>query len=237
MKTITIRLTSPLQSYGNEAKFNRRTSYYYPSKSAVIGMIAASLGYKRESNQIDNLKKLKFAIRIDQPAQTLTDFQVVEYHKSPTTLTKKVTYRNYLQDAVYIVAISSDDDMIIDQIKYALKHPKFQIYLGRKANVPAGILKINDFKNMNPYDVLVNLPWQASAWYQKKHNVEKYSAEIIADADLMNHSQTELVKDEVGSFNRNQRYHIYRAISTTRVSLKNDNYKEDPTNHDIMSFL
>ena len=41
MKTLTIKLTGPLQSYGNEATFSRRTSYHYPSKSAVIGLIAA----------------------------------------------------------------------------------------------------------------------------------------------------------------------------------------------------
>ena len=35
MKTLVIRLTAPLQSYGNEATFNRRTSNYYPSKSDI----------------------------------------------------------------------------------------------------------------------------------------------------------------------------------------------------------
>ncbi|WP_143441692.1 CRISPR-associated protein Cas5, partial [Lactobacillus helveticus] len=47
MKTATIRLTAPLQSYGNQASFNQRTSDNYPSKSAVIGIIAAALGYRR----------------------------------------------------------------------------------------------------------------------------------------------------------------------------------------------
>ena len=49
MKTATIRLTAPLQSYGNSASFNQRTSDSYPTKSAIVGMIAAALGYSRES--------------------------------------------------------------------------------------------------------------------------------------------------------------------------------------------
>lgn len=42
MKTLTIKLTAPLQAYGNEASFERRTSWPGPSKSAIIGMIAAA---------------------------------------------------------------------------------------------------------------------------------------------------------------------------------------------------
>lgn len=236
MKTITIKLTSPLQSYGNEAKFNRRTSYHYPSKSAIVGIIAASFGYKRNDKRIKSLAKLKFAVRIDQPAQTLTDFQVVEYHKSSTNLAKKVTHREYLQDAIYLIAISSDNDELIDQIKYALRHPKFQIYLGRKANVPAGVLQIEEFKNKSIPCVLTEMPWQAAKWYQKRNYSHEYSAEIIGDADLID-GYDSLIRDEIGSFDRNHRYHTYRAISTTRISLKNENYKEDSTNHDIMSFL
>ncbi len=47
MKTLTIRLIAPLQSYGNQATFERRTSDDHPSKSAIIGMIAAAMGYKK----------------------------------------------------------------------------------------------------------------------------------------------------------------------------------------------
>lgn len=51
MKTATIRLTAPLQSYGNPTSFNQRTSDSYPTKSAIVGMIAAALGYSREDNE------------------------------------------------------------------------------------------------------------------------------------------------------------------------------------------
>ncbi len=68
MKTVTIRLTAPLQSYGDEANFDRRTSYDYPSKSAIVGLIAAALGYRRTDARIQTLNQLDYAVRIDQPA-------------------------------------------------------------------------------------------------------------------------------------------------------------------------
>lgn len=81
MKTLTIKLSAPLQAYGNEASFERRTSWQAPSKSAVIGMIAAALGLRRDSEQISELNSLAFAVRIDQPGKIMTDFHTVEWKK------------------------------------------------------------------------------------------------------------------------------------------------------------
>ena len=61
MKTLTIKLTAPLQSYGNEATFERRTTNDYPTKSAVIGMVAAALGYRRADARIASLNELQLA--------------------------------------------------------------------------------------------------------------------------------------------------------------------------------
>lgn len=81
MKTLTIKLKAPLQAYGNEATFGRRTTNPYPTKSAVIGMISASLGYGRNDKRILELNNLSFAVRSDQPGQVVNDFQIVEYAK------------------------------------------------------------------------------------------------------------------------------------------------------------
>ena len=103
MKTLTIKLTAPLQSYGNEASFERRTSWQAPSKSAVIGMIAAALGMRRNDKRICELNNLAFAVRIDQRGKIMTDFHTVEWKKEK----RKLTYRDYYQDAVYVAAVGS----------------------------------------------------------------------------------------------------------------------------------
>jgi len=179
MKTLTIKLTAPLQSYGNEASFARRTTNDYPTKSAVIGMVAAALGYRRTDTRIQDLNTLEFAVRIDQVGRSLTDFQTVEWKQG----TRKITYRDYIQDAIFVVALSSADESLIDEISFALKHPKFQLFLGRRANVPAGPLQLQIFTEETPVAVLQHLTWQAAPWYQHKQHPK--TLVIVADAELI----------------------------------------------------
>lgn len=69
MKTLVIRIAAPLQSYGDPASFEKRTTFRAPSKSAVIGMIGAALGFRRESDDYKSLNDLDFAVRVDQPGE------------------------------------------------------------------------------------------------------------------------------------------------------------------------
>lgn len=236
MKTLTIKLAAPLQSYGNEATFNYRTSYHYPSKSAILGMIAAAMGYRRDDDQhIQQLNQLAIAVRIDQPGTILSDFHIVEYNRKKNE--RKLTYRDYLQDAVFLVAISGKGNQI-DEINEALRHPRFQLSLGRRANVPAGPLKTMIFDDRDPIEILSNVRWQASTWYQRKlRNNHFIDIEIIADAELLPDKRNFLVKDQVGSFSQKGRYHKYRAVVSIHVKLSNDEYRTNDTRHDIMSFL
>ncbi len=235
MKTLTIRLTSPLQSYGNEATFARRTTGDYPSKSAVVGMIAAALGYQRDDQRIMTLNELSFAVRIDQPGRVLTDYQTVEWKKD----TRKVTYRDYLQDAVFVAAVGSDDEQLIDQINVALRHPKFQLFLGRRSNAPAGPLSLQIFPDTDPVSALKNLPWQASRWYQKRNKKRPtWDAEIVSDANLLPKKGSSMVKDQVVSFDQRHRQHGFRAINSGYVDLENPQFEDNmETNHDAMSAL
>lgn len=228
MTVLTIRLASPMQSYGVQASFDRRPSDFHPTKSAVLGMVAAALGYRREDERIEQLNHLSFAVRVDQVGSILTDFQTVEY--DPDKHQKKLTYRDYLQDFVYVVALSSDDDQLIEQIKAALAHPKFQLYLGRRSNPPAGPLKMRSFEDSSVIEILTKrLPWQASSWFQNRVR-GKYTADLFADAALLPDAHSVMTKDLVGSFNQKSRYYHYREVAHMRVQLSGDD-------HDIMSSL
>lgn len=228
MTVLTIRLASPMQSYGVQASFDRRPSDFQPTKSAVLGMIAAALGYRRNDARIQELNRLYFAVRVDQVGSILTDFQIVEY--DPDKHQRKLTYRDYLQDFIYVVALSSDDDQLIEQIKAALAHPKFQLYLGRRSNPPAGPLKMRSFEDSSVIEILTKrLPWQASPWFQNRVR-GKYTADLFADAALLPDVPSVMTKDLVGSFNQKSRYHHYREVAHMRVQLSSDDY-------DVMSFL
>ncbi|AJY61229.1 CRISPR system CASCADE complex protein CasD [Lactobacillus helveticus CIRM-BIA 101] len=241
MKTATIRLTAPLQSYGNQASFNQRTSDNYPSKSAVIGIIAAALGYRRDDARILQLNNLLFAVRIEQSGNMMTEFQTVEYQKSSTKTARKLTYREFIQDAVFMVAIGSDNDHEIEKIVSALKHPKFQLYLGRRSNPPAGPLMIETYDEENPLQVLEKLSWQAEPWYQKRLRAPKFLTRIIADAELNPENNITMIKDKVGSFNQKNRYYQYRpVIIKKKIELDNLEYKSSTdlkTDLDYWSFV
>ena len=44
MSTLLLRLAAPMQSWGISSKFDRRTTNMEPTRSGVIGMLAAAMG-------------------------------------------------------------------------------------------------------------------------------------------------------------------------------------------------
>ena len=48
MATLLLRLAAPLQSWGADSKFEVRKTNREPTKSGVLGLLAAALGYRRE---------------------------------------------------------------------------------------------------------------------------------------------------------------------------------------------
>lgn len=230
MKTLTIKLAAPLQSYGMEASFNERTTQLYPSKSAVLGMIGAALGYRRNDNRLKKLNDLSYAVRVDQPGLVMTDFQNVEYAPNK----RKVTHRQYLQDALFMVAIGSEDEALIEEIKYALRHPIFQIYLGRRSNPVAGVIKTEIVDQSNPVQVLKESTWQAKKWYKiRKSSQKKVSVSIYADAFLLENGEVTMARDLIGSFNQKNRYHQYRGLRKLNVQVENDKYKDQDKEESI----
>ena len=112
MKTVLLKLAGPLQSWGTGSHFETRHTDTHPSKSGVIGMIAAGLGYSRdEDERLDKLNSLSFAVRIDQLGQLLRDYHTAKKYKENGDFERTyVTNRYYLQDAVFVVALCSNDE-------------------------------------------------------------------------------------------------------------------------------
>lgn len=74
MATLLLRLAGPIQSWGVESKFEIRRTINFPTKSGVIGMLAAAFGYSREDS-LDELNRLKFGVRIDREGKLIRDYQ------------------------------------------------------------------------------------------------------------------------------------------------------------------
>ena len=101
MATLLLRLAAPLQSWGSDSKFETRKTDREPTKSGVVGLLAAALGLRRDDTEgLARLNGLRFAVRADQEGSLLVDF-----HTAKSRDTSYVTYRHYLQDAVFLAGL------------------------------------------------------------------------------------------------------------------------------------
>lgn len=135
MSTLLLRLAAPLQAWGLQSKFDRRDTQRAPTKSAVIGLLAAALGLKRDSERIPELAaQLRFGVRIDRAGSLLRD-----YHTAASLKSAYVTHRYYLSDALFLVGLEGEQALLIE-LETALRAPWFPLYLGRRSCPPTGPL-------------------------------------------------------------------------------------------------
>lgn len=147
MKLMKFTLSAPLQSWGEDARWDYRATAVMPTKSAIIGLLGCCLGIFRGDERLNRLDKLlRVAVRADQPGRVMTDYQTVHSLDETPLLTangghrKKgeglVTPKQYLQDARFTVFLWGDEETL-NACFQAMAHPKWAVYLGRKSCVPA----------------------------------------------------------------------------------------------------
>ena len=234
MKTILLKFGGPMQSWGTSSHFETRNTDYYPSKSAVIGVIAASFGYSRdEDEKIRKLNELDFAVRVDQVGLLKKDYQTARRLKKDEPY---VTNRYYLEDAIFVVAISNDDDKWIEEIYTAIKNPYFQPFMGRRS-CPVQPDFVIDMVETGAIEALQNLEWQASDWYKKRNR--NYVADIYADKDLLPESGYTMRNDRVISFSQKERKFgpRFEARTVKTMSTEKDENQSEPEEFDCYGAL
>lgn len=200
MTCLVLRLAGPLQSWGNQSQFNRRETFNYPTKSGVIGLLAAADGRRREDT-IADLLELRFGIRVDQEGIILRDYHTVSddlglrtanVNKKGTQDRKpdrtNVTARYYLQDAVF-VAVVEGPEPLLQGLGDAIRHPQFPLALGRRACPPTQpiVLGVPESETLlwdaDLTAVLATVAWQASFVYRRKARVGSTARLLFAVDD------------------------------------------------------
>ncbi len=163
MPTLLLRLSAPMQSWGVSGRFTVRDTAREPTKSGVIGLLAAALGRPRTAS-VEDLAALRMGVRIDKPGRVEMDYHTAKnvYRANPRARPQEtvVSRRYYLADAAFLVGMESDDDALLSRLHQALRDPQWPLYLGRKAFVPAEPIWLPDGLRAEPLlQALENYPW------------------------------------------------------------------------------
>ena len=132
MSTLLLRFAGPMQAWGTQTRFDVCRTNREPTKSGVIGFLAAALGLRRDA-PLDALAALRFGVRVDREGALLRDYHMVRGEKSTY-----VTTRYYLCDAVFLVGVSGEDEALIQRLADAVCQPAFPLFLGRRSCPPEG---------------------------------------------------------------------------------------------------
>lgn len=165
--TLALVLDSPLQSWGDASQFQRRTTGSHPTKSGVVGLVAAALGIDRkapdEAAQIAPLAALEFtSMRIPRPhprraGRELPVLRLEDYHtigggfdehdpRGRLSIPRKaerggvfgtVVTRRTYLQQARFIVFLEGDRLTLDRIAAALVNPVWGVWLGRKSCVPA----------------------------------------------------------------------------------------------------
>jgi CRISPR system Cascade subunit CasD len=153
---LLFRLHGPMASWGEVAVGERRPTSDTPTRSAVLGLVAAALGLRREDEE--PLRSLfagyGFGCRVDSPGTLLVDYHTAQiapeqalkkrprpsvraeelaFHKDALSTT--LSTRDYRCDALATACLwaRGEAPWTLEQLVEALHRPAFTLYLGRKS--------------------------------------------------------------------------------------------------------
>lgn len=239
MGTLLLRLAAPLQAWGTESKFESRRTQREPSKSGVIGMLAAALGLRRDAD-LSELTALRFGVRVDREGKVIRDFHTAQAVKTEKKAKKEkteepekigyVTSRYYLSDAVFLVGLESEDHALLEKIETALRAPYFPLFLGRRSCPPTLPLVLG----LREKDLETALREEDNQ-NQNARSIKRTRRYIRLDS-MPDELEGAVVRDLPISFNPIKREFGYRRAK--EIWLRDDvNREESADEHDAMAEL
>ena len=136
MKTLILK-TEGLSAYGLQTFDIHRRANHFPTRSAVIGLLAAALGITRkEHNALYELSEnVQIAVQVNNAGEKMMDYHTVQNFRSPMGKIQKgvkPTYREYWCDSEHTFAITTNE-VLANELLEAVKAPKYTLFQGRKS--------------------------------------------------------------------------------------------------------
>ncbi len=140
---LALKLCGVMQAWGGHTYEDFRHTELIPTRSAVLGLLAACLGIDRKDTQgLQSLAaSVRMAVRADRmrhKPQRITDFHTVLDARKVDGKPNKfpvVSRREYLCDAQYTVLLEVSDyaGWSLARIREALEKPVYTPFLGRRS--------------------------------------------------------------------------------------------------------
>lgn len=216
-RVLVLRLAGPMQSWGSASRFTNRGTEFFPTKSGIVGLLAAAEG-RRRTDPIEDLASLTMAARIDQPGEILRDFHTAHRGEKAMPLSS----RYYVSDAIFAAFVEGPDDLI-ETLAEAIRRPVFPLFLGRRA-CPPTLPMLLEVSEVPLWDTIEGLPWLAAAFYQRQHRFEERARlRVVADRGVipMAPSSIRSLQDVPMSFDPVQRSYGTRTVEETMIEVSN----------------
>ena len=156
MKYLALYLRAPMQSWGLSSKFGDRGTLDAPTRSGILGLLAAACGIDKNDEARDRAwlaraAALSLRVLAFRRGDRMGDYHTVgagfdkdnpwQRRMIPVTSERKprgtdLTHRDYLEDSVF-GAVLSGDDSLVAEMAAGISNPVWGVWLGRKCCIPA----------------------------------------------------------------------------------------------------
>jgi CRISPR system Cascade subunit CasD len=218
---------APMQSWGTRSHGVIRDTATEPTKSGVLGLLGAALGIDRNDDaSLAELARLHMGVRVDREGTLERDYQTTQ--NVPTTTGSGhrtiVSERYYLADALFLVVLEGEPNLLA-RCAYALRHPRWRLYLGRRAFVPARPILIGSgaLTDQTLREALQFHPWLVESdevrLGQRATPAEEREALRVIVECSPNEAGAEKRDDQPVSFAPQRRRFVTRSVLRSRTPL------------------
>lgn len=219
MSTLLLKLKAPMQAWGSESRYTTRHTHTEPTKSGVLGLLAAAQG-RRRTDSLEDLAELRFGVRVDQPGTLQRDFQTAIDWR--TGKSQPLSTRYYLADAIFVAGVEGEAGLL-EPLRVALHSPRFPLFLGRRS-CPANHDVLIGLSEMELEQALRDERWHASAHHRRERGK---SVDLPLYLDAKPGSSGEPRRDVPVSFDPTHRRYGWRQVDTPEPAAKaNDDGRE-----------
>lgn len=226
--SLALCFDAPMQSWGIRSRGIIRDTTAEPTKSGVVGLLAAALGIDRgDDAALAELARLRLAVRVDREGVVERDYHTTQ--NVPTTQGSGhrtvVSERHYLADALFL-AVLEGDGHLLSRVSAAVERPRWRLSFGRKAYVPARPLLARGEGPLarTAEKVLATHPWlepSARARARMRERADRPGLRTVVECPP-GRAGAEVRHDQPLSFAQGDRRFTSRTVLTGEVPLTDD---------------